>query len=369
MRPMSFYDIKKNYNKLDFTKYTKKLSEKAIKDSLDKEFLNETDFLNLLSPQAFTYIEDMAQKAHAIANKQFGKTILLYAPLYVSNFCINDCIYCGFSSKNKIKRNVLTLEEVEQECKVLTDYGIRHILLVTGESRIKSSVQYLKECTAILSDYFDYIDIEVYPLEIDEYLQLKQFGVHGLTIYQETYNESLYKILHTNGTKSNYKYRLETCERAGNAGYINLTVGALLGLNDFISEVFFAGLHAKYLQKTFPFAEIGISFPRLRPAAGNYQPKTIISDRDLVQAICAIRLFMNRINISISTRESNELRNNLISLGVTKISAGSSTEIGGYSNKNRTEGQFIINDHSNVEQIKNMIHKKGYQPILKDWML
>src|SRR5215470_15612196 len=294
---MSFYEIKKDYDKFDFNKYIKNLSKKTIKNSLNKEILNETDFLNLLSPQAFTYIEDMAQKAHTIANKHFGKSILLYAPLYVSNFCTNDCIYCGFSSKNKIKRKALTLEEVEQECKIITNCGIRHILLVTGESHIKSSIQYLKECINILSDHFDSIDIEVYPLEVDEYLQLKQSGAQGLTIYQETYNESLYKMFHTKGAKADYKYRLETCERAGNAGYINLTVGALLGLNDFISEVFFAGLHAKYLQKAFPHAEIGISFPRLRPAAGNYQPKTIISDENLVQVICAIRLFVNRINI------------------------------------------------------------------------
>lgn len=366
---MSFYDIKKNYNKFDFNKYVENISTKAINNSLNKDLFDITDFLNLLSPKAAIYIEDMAQKAHTIAEKYFGKNILLYTPLYVSNFCTNDCIYCGFSSKNKIKRNTLTLKEVEQECEIIMSYGIRHILLVTGENRIKSSIEYLKNCTTILNNYFDCIDIEIYPLETNDYLKLKQYGgVQGITIYQETYNESLYKKLHTKGSKTNYKYRLETCERAGHAGYNSLTIGSLLGLNDFVSEIFFAGIHAKYLQNTFPHAEIGISFPRLCSTTGKYLPKTIVSDKNLVQAICAIRLFINRINISISTRESNELRNNLIPLGITKMSAGSSTEIGGYSKINKTEGQFTINDHSNVKQIKNMIYKKGYQPILKDWI-
>ncbi|MDR2520877.1 MAG: 2-iminoacetate synthase ThiH [Bacteroidales bacterium OttesenSCG-928-I14] len=366
---MSFYDIKKKYNNFDFDRYINNLSKEAIKKSFNKDFLEVTDFLNLLSPQAYEYIEDMAQKAHIISKKHFGKSVLLYTPLYVSNFCTNDCVYCGFSSKNKIKRNILTLKEVTQECSIISSYGIRHILLVSGENRTKSSIEYFEKCTKILSKYFDCIDIEIYPLDTNEYLQLKKSGVQGITIYQETYNESLYEKLHTKGSKINYKYRLETCERAGRAGYVSLTVGALLGLNDFISEIFFAGLHAKYLQKTFPSAEIGISFPRLCLTTGNYHPKTIISDENLVQAICAIRLFINRINISISTRETNQLRNNLIPLGVTRISAGSSTEIGGYSKKNKTEGQFIINDHSNVEQIKTMIYKKGYQPILKDWII
>ncbi|MCA6079607.1 MAG: 2-iminoacetate synthase ThiH [Endomicrobium sp.] len=366
---MTFYDIKQQYDTFDFENYIAKVSDIMVKDSIRKEILNNMDFLNLLSPKALSYIEEMAQKAHEISVKHFGKGILLYAPLYVSNFCINNCAYCGFSTKNKIKRRVLSFEEIEENCKIVSDYGIRHILLVTGESSVKTPLSYLKKCVEMLKKYFDGVDVEIYPLNESEYRELADAGADGLTIYQETYNEQLYKLLHTKGAKSDYKYRLETCERAGRANYRNLNVGALLGLNDFVSEVFFAGIHAKYLQRNFPSAEIGMSFPRFRPAVGAYKPKIIISDKNLIQAVCAVRLFINRINITVSTRESGELRNNLIPLGITKMSAASSTEVGGYAEKERSIGQFKINDTATVDEVKRMIYQKNYQPLMKDWTI
>ncbi|MDR1721073.1 MAG: 2-iminoacetate synthase ThiH [Endomicrobium sp.] len=364
---MTFYDIKQRYDKFNFEKYITNISDEAVKKSIQKEVLDDMDFLNLLSPKASNYIEEIAQKAHEISVKHFGKCILLYAPLYVSNFCINNCVYCGFSTANKIKREVLSYEEIEENSKIVSGYGIRHILLVTAESNIKTPINYLKKCVEILKNYFEGVDIEIYPLDESGYKTLADSGADGLTIYQETYNEDLYKLLHSKGAKSNYRYRLETCERAGKANYRNLNVGALLGLNDFISELFFAGIHAKYLQTKFQSAEIGISFPRLRPTSGSYQPKTIIPDKNLIQAICVVRLFINRINITISTRESRELRSNLIPLGITKMSAASSTEVGGYAKRGRSEGQFKINDAASVETVKEMIYEKGYQPIMKDW--
>ncbi|OEG69550.1 thiamine biosynthesis protein ThiH [Candidatus Endomicrobiellum trichonymphae] len=367
---MPFYDIKQQYDTFDFENYIAGVSDKMVESSMQKEILNDMDFLNLLSPKALNHIEEMAQKAHETSVKYFGKGILLYAPLYVSNFCINNCIYCGFSTKNKIKRKVLSFEEIEENCKIVSEYGIHHILLVTGESNVKTPLSYLKKCVEILKNYFDVVDIEIYPLDESGYKELADAGADGLTIYQETYNEKLYKLLHTKGAKSDYKYRLETCKRAGRANYRNLNVGVLLGLNDFVSEIFFAGIHAKYLQRNFPSAEIGMSFPRLRPAAGAYKPKTIISDKNLIQAICAVRLFINRINITVSTRESKELRNNLIPLGITKMSAGSSTEVGGYAEKRKcSDGQFKINDTATVDEVKKMIYQKGYQPLMKDWTI
>jgi len=242
--------------------------------------------------------------------------------------------------------------------------------LVPEESKVKTPMSYLKKCVKILKNYFDVVDIEIYPLDESGYKELGDAGADGLTIYQETYNEELYKLLHTKGAKSDYKYRLETCKRAGRANYRSLNVGVLLGLHDFVSEIFFAGIHAKYLQRNFPSAEIGMSFPRLCPATGAYKPKTIISDNSLIQAICAIRLFINRINITVSTRESKELRNNLIPLGITKMSAGSSTEVGGYDEKRKcSNGQFKINDTSTVDEVKKMIYQKGYQPLMKDWTI
>ncbi|GMO54121.1 MAG: 2-iminoacetate synthase ThiH [Candidatus Endomicrobiellum trichonymphae] len=367
---MTFYDIKRQYNTFDFENYTTGVSDKMVESSMQKEILNDMDFLNLLSPKALNHIEEMAQKAHETSIKHFGKGILLYAPLYVSNFCINNCIYCGFSTKNKIKRKVLSFEEIEENCKIVSEYGIRHILLVTGESSVKTPLSYLKKCVEILKNYFDVVDIEIYPLEESGYKELADAGADGLTIYQETYNEELYKLLHTQGAKSDYKYRLDTCKRAGKANYRNLNVGVLLGLNDFVSEIFFAGIHAKYLQKNFSSAEIGMSFPRLRPAMGTYKPKTVISDKNLIQAICAVRLFINRISIAVSTRESKELRSNLIPLGITKMSAGSSTEVGGYAEKRKcSDGQFKINDTATVDEVKKMIYKKDYQPLMKDWTI
>ncbi|MDR1942273.1 MAG: 2-iminoacetate synthase ThiH [Endomicrobium sp.] len=366
---MSFYDFKKQYDGFDFKNFCRNLSDLEIVKIINKENLSETDFLALLSPKALNRIEDMAQKASAISTKHFGKSVLLYAPLYVSNFCINNCVYCGFSTANAIKREVLNFKEIEDNCKIVSGYGIRHILLVCGESPVKTSLEYLQECIKILRKYFDCVDIEIYPLEESGYEQLREAGADGLAVYQETYDEDLYKILHTKGAKTNYRYRIETCERAGRAGYRSLNVGALLGLNDFVSEMFFAGLHAKYLQKNFPQSEIGISFPRLRPAAGGYEPKTIISDKHIIQAICAVRLFINRINVSVSTRESNALRKNAIPLGITRLSAASSTQVGGYAKSGKdSDGQFKINDGASVEDVKKMIYEKGYQPIMKDWL-
>jgi 2-iminoacetate synthase len=368
---MSFYNEILKYKNFDFNTFINQISSTKIQNIINKEDLSAMDFLALLSPKALTHIESMAQKANEISVKNFGKCILLYAPLYVSNFCINNCLYCGFSTNNNINREVLNFEEIEENCKVVSGYGIRHILLVCGESRVKTSLEYLKKSVEILKKYFDCVDLEVYPLEENEYRQLFETGVDGLTIYQETYNEELYKVLHTKGAKADYKYRLETCERAGRANFRNLNVGALLGLDNFVSEVFFAGLHAQYLRRSFPQAEIGMSFPRLCPAEGKFKPKVTVSDKQLVQAMCAVRIFINRINIAISTRESALLRKNIIPLGITKMSAGSSTEVGGYvkrikNNEILSKGQFTINDIASVNDVKETIYKSGYQPIMKD---
>ncbi|MDR3195476.1 MAG: 2-iminoacetate synthase ThiH [Endomicrobium sp.] len=368
---MSFYNEMQKYKNFDFNAFIDKVSDNEVLNIINEKSLSRRDFLVLLSPKALNHIEALARKANEIAVNNFGKSILLYAPLYVSNFCVNNCLYCGFSANNNIKREALTFEEIEENCKIIAGYGIRHILLVCGESRVKTSLEYLKKSVKVLKKYFDDVDLEVYPLEEDEYRELFSAGVDGLTIYQETYDENLYKTLHAKGAKADYRYRLETCERAGRANYRNLNVGALLGLKDFISEVFFAGMHAQYLRKNFAHAEVGMSFPRLRPSEGGFQPKTTITDAQLVQAICAARLFINRVNITASTRESFELRNNLIPLGVTKMSAGSSTEVGGYVKRSKnsevlSKGQFTINDVASVASVKEMIYKTGYQPVMKD---
>ncbi|MDR2708414.1 MAG: 2-iminoacetate synthase ThiH [Elusimicrobiota bacterium] len=365
---MTFYSKLQSYENFNFDDFLSKVDDNKIEQIINKNDLDELDFLALLSDKARNFLEPLAQKSSQICKLYFGNSITLFAPLYVSNFCINNCVYCGFSTRNNIERKVLSFEQVHKNAEIVSGFGIRHILLLTAESPVKTDLKYLKECVKILKNYFDVIDIELYPLTEDGYKELGEAGVTGITIFQETYDEKNYKCLHTKGAKTDFRFRLETCERAGRAGFRNLSIGALLGLSDFIKDLFFTGLHAKYLQETFRSCDIGVSFPRLRNAVGGYQAKVEISDAMLVQAICAMRLFINRIGITISTRENNELRSNLIPLGITKMSAASNTEVGGYAEKNNTKGQFEISDNASVRQVKEMIYKKGYQPVLKDWM-
>jgi 2-iminoacetate synthase len=323
--------------------------------------------LGLLSPAATGLLENMAQAAHKLTIEHFGRTILLYTPLYLSNYCVNQCVYCGFNQANDIPRRKLTLHEVELEAQAISITGLQHLLILTGESRQHSPVSYIADCVSILRKYFSSISIEVYPLSTEEYADLISAGVDGLTIYQEVYDQQIYQRLHPAGPKRNYSYRLTSPERAGDAGIRTINIGALLGLNDWRYEVFFTGIHAAYLQNKFPDIEVGVSFPRMRPQFGDFEPEYRVSDSDLVQSIAALRLFLPRIGITISTRENAFLRDNLLKLGVTKMSAGSSTAIGGHTDAIDSIGQFEISDRRTVKEMRETISKAGYKPILKDW--
>lgn len=326
-------------------------------------------YIRLLSAEAENSLEAIAQKAHDLSLGYFGKTVQLYTPLYLSNFCENTCSYCGFNSGNNIERKKLSLKEVESEARNISATGLRHILILTGESRSISPVSYLKDCVRVLKKYFSSISIEVYPLSKDEYSQLIREGVDGLTIYQETYDEDIYAKLHSTGPKSDYCFRLEAPERAAESGIRNINIGSLLGLNDWRQEAIFLGLHAKYLQDNFPAVEIGVSVPRLRKQKGGFIAPYIVTDKNIVQMILALRIFLPRIGLNISTRESPDFREKLIPLGVTRMSAGSSTYVGGRTGKPRQDSaQFEICDTRNVREIRKMLEKKGYQPVLKDWL-
>lgn len=365
---MSFYDKYAAYKSLDFDGLLGTVSDNDILRAITKENLTERDFLALLSPKAEKYLELMAKRAQKLTFQHFGKVIFLYMPLYLANYCTNQCVYCGFNTQNKIVRKKLSLEEVDREAKLLAATGMKHILILTGESRRHSPVSYIKECVEVLKKYFSSITIEIYPLEAEEYKELIDTGVDGLTIYQEVYNEDTYRMLHLKGPKQDYRYRLDAPERACNSTMRSVNIGALLGLENWRIEVFFTGLHAGYLQNKFSDTEIGISVPRMRPHAGAFQPKCEVSDKNLVQAMLALRLFMPRAGITVSTRERAEFRDNLVGLGVTKMSAGSSTEVGGYGLTEKTEGQFNISDERSVDEIKEMIYRKGFQPVFKDWL-
>lgn len=364
---MSFYEKYLEYRDFDFEEFASNLTDDYIIKVINKERINELEFLSLLSPKAGKYIEFMAQKSRKLTLQHFGRVIFLYTPIYVANYCVNQCVYCGFNISNNIVRKKLTIEEVEQEAKIISDTGLKHILLLTGESRLHSSLDYIKECVTVLKKYFSSISIEVYPLEKDEYKELVEAGVDGFTMYQEVYNEDVYGQLHLKGPKKNYRYRIDAPERACVAGMRSVNIGALLGLDDWEREAFFTGIHAQYLQNKYQDAEISVSIPRMRPCNGAFQPKVNVNDKNFVQIIFAFRLFMPRVGITLSTRERPEFRDNLVGLGVTKMSAGSSTEVGGHAIDSKSEGQFDISDTRNVEKIKELIYSKGFQPVFKDW--
>ncbi|MEK6567961.1 MAG: 2-iminoacetate synthase ThiH [Candidatus Omnitrophota bacterium] len=365
--PKTFYEQIERFERFDFADFFSRVKPEDVERVLNKDSLLESDFLVLLSPVTFDYLEALAQKAKRITLDNFGRVIQLYAPLYLSNYCENDCSYCGFKHSNPIARKRLSLIELQQEAEEIAKSGIRQILLLTGESRAKSPLSYIKECVSILKQSFSMISLEIYPLSADEYTQLIASGACGLTIYQETYCPRLYAQLHGQGPKSDYRFRLEAPERAARAGMRQINIGALLGLSEFRKEVFLAGLQAHWLEGNYPDIELGVSFPRIQPQTGNFSPACPLSDRDLVQAIVATRIFLPRAGITISTRETKELRGNLIGLGLTRLSAGSRTQVGGYALSDKTEGQFDIADTSTVEEVKQMVCRKGCQPVFKDW--
>ncbi|GFP77390.1 2-iminoacetate synthase ThiH [Clostridium fungisolvens] len=366
---MSFYDIAKEVQDYNFESLLNGITEDRIRSILKKDRISKEDFLCLLSPVAEKFLEPMAQKAHNLTMSNFGKAVVLYTPLYISNYCVNRCAYCSYNLDNNINRQKLTMDEIEKECKIIYESGLRHVILLTGESRFHSPVSYIKDAVKIMKKYFNSIAIEIYPLEEEEYKELVEAGVDALTIYQETYNMEVYDKIHLGGPKKDYRFRLETPERACTAGIRGIGVGALYGLTDWRKEAYLSGLHAKYIEDNFPHMEMNISIPRIRPHAGSFTDLHEISDRNLVQIMLASKLFLPRAGINMTTRESAEFRDNLIPLGVTKMSAGVSTEIGGHTKEkeNKGDGQFEISDTRTVEEIKSMLSSKGYCAVLKDW--
>lgn len=364
---MSFYDELSKYKEIDFANFFTGVTEQDIHRILAKEQLSVFDYLSLLSPKAEEHLEEMAQKANRLTMQHFGKTIKLFTPIYIANYCVNKCVYCGFNVSNAIERKKLTLEEVEAEAKILAGTGLKHILVLTGESTKHSPVSYIKEAIAVLKKYFTCISIEIYPLTEKEYGEFVNTGVDGLTIYQEVYDEEIYEKLHLAGPKRNYRFRLEAPERGCKAGLRSVNIGALLGLDNWRKEGFFTGVHAKYLQTAFPAVEVSVSPPRMRPHAGGFPPRDIVNDKNLVQYILALRLFLPRSGITVSTRESADMRNNLLRLGVTKMSAGVSTTVGGRKDHNQSTAQFAISDPRSVTEMADMLYNSGYQPVYKDW--
>lgn len=363
----TFNEIFKKYDWDSIQEKIYSVTAKEVEESLSKEKCSINDFLNFISPVAQNYLEVLAQKSHILTKQRFGKTIQMYAPLYLSNECHNICTYCGFSLDNKIKRKTLTDAEIKEEVLVLKEAGFDHILLVTGEANYTVNINYFLNAIQLIQKHFSNISVEVQPLEEEEYLALHKAGVHTVLVYQETYHEEVYKKYHPKGKKSNFDYRLETPDRVGKSGIHKIGLGVLLGLENWRTDSFFNALHLDYLQKTYWQSKYSVSFPRLRPAEGIIEPNFIMDDKDLTQLICAYRIWNPDIEISISTRENEKFRDNIIPIGTTTMSAGSKTNPGGYSVDKQSLEQFETSDERSAIEIANIIRQKGYEPVWKDW--
>lgn len=364
---MTFLDIINQYDPQQVRESIEAKTSSDVERALAAERLRPDDLQALLSPAAAGYLEEMAARANRLTLQRFGKNILMYAPLYISNFCTNGCRYCGFSASNQVPRRTLTLDEVWTEAKVLYDLGFRHILLVTGESPKAVDNDYLAACVRRIQPLFSSISIEVYPMETEGYRQMVEAGVDGLTVYQETYDRALYQEMHPFGKKRDYDFRLLTPERGGAAGLRRIGLGFLLGLGEFRSEAFFLGLHALHLSRHYWRTQVSVSFPRIRPADGGFQPLHPVSDRHFVQLLCTLRLLLPDAGLVLSTRESAALRNNLLPLGITQMSAGSCTAPGGYADKDLSTQQFAIDDDRSPEEVCRLIRASGYEAVWKDW--
>jgi 2-iminoacetate synthase len=342
-------------------------SEEDVQRSLRAPHLSTYDLTALLSPAADRHLAAMAVRSADITALRFGRTTQIYAPLYVSSFCTNRCRYCGFSADNKIERRLLSLEEAEAEAMLLHQRSFNHILLVSGEAPAKLGVDYLEKLALRLRERFAAISIEVQPLSTEEYSRLFAAGITSVAIYQETYDREIYEKVHLSGQKCDFDFRLETPARAAAGSMREVGIGALLGLSDWRAEGLALGLHLAWLRKNYWRTGLTVSFPRLRPAAGEFQPLYEVTERDLSHLIFALRLFDPDVGIILSTREEARYRNGMIGLGPTRYSAGSCTAPGGYSNPDITGEQFAIGDHRSIDEVCSAIKQKGFDPVRKDW--
>jgi len=338
-----------------------------VEVALSKRKCNLEDMMALLSPAAEVYLEQFASKSKNLTVQRFGKTIQLFAPMYLSNECLNVCTYCGFSFGNKIPRKTLSEKEMQTEFEFLKAGKFEHLLLVTGEDAVHANPRYISNSISLAKKYFADVSIEVQPLNEVEYSMFKESGCDSVLVYQETYNPETYKLYHLKGKKANYSYRLDTPDRIGKAGMNKIGLGVLLGLDDWRTDAFFLALHLNYLEKTYWQTRYSISFPRLRPAEGVASVKYPVSDKEFVQLLCAFRIFDNEVEVSLSTREPEYMRNHLINIGVTTMSAGSKTNPGGYAASPETLEQFEISDSRTPEQILELIQQQGYEPVWKNW--
>lgn len=366
-------DVMRHMNSYDYSKYT----EADVKSALQHDVCTIEDFKVLLSPAAEPFLEQMAKRARAETGKHFGNTVFLFTPLYISNYCENYCIYCGFNVYNNINRMKLSIKRIEKEMQVIAKSGMEEVLILTGESRKQSDIEYIGEACKLARKYFRMTGLEIYPVNTDEYRYLHECGADYVTVFQETYDTDKYEKLHLSGHKRVWPYRFDSQERALRAGMSGVAFSALLGLSDFRKDALASALHAYYLQRKYPHAQMSLSCPRLRPIINNDKINPLdVHEKQLCQVICAYRIFLPYVGITVSSRESAEFRNGIVKIAATKVSAGVSTGIGDHESKYTGEKtceiqgdeQFEIDDGRSLEKMYKDIEDKGLQPVLNDYL-
>lgn len=357
----------------DYFKYT----ARDVKAALEKATCTLEDFKALLSPAAAPFLEQLAQKARVETSKHFGNTVYLFTPIYIANYCENYCVYCGFNCFNNIKRMKLNFEQIEHEMKIIAQSGMEEILILTGESRGQSDIKYIGEACKLARKYFRMVGLEIYPVNTDEYKYLHECGADYVTVFQETYDVEKYEQLHLAGHKRVWPYRFDSQERALRAGMRGVAFSALLGLADFRKDALASALHVYYLQRKYPHAEFSLSCPRLRPIINNDKINPLdVGEKELCQVLCAYRIFLPFVGITVSSRESEEFRNGIVKLAATKVSAGVSTGIGDHESKYsgkevdspNGDEQFEINDARSFDSMYKDLSAEGLQPVLNDYL-
>jgi len=365
--------VMEQMNSFDYSEYT----AKDVRAALEHENCTVEDFKALLSPAAEPFLEQMAQRAGRETSKHFGNTVYLFTPLYIANYCDNYCVYCGFNCYNHIRRMKLSAEQIEKEMKVISDSGMEEILILTGESRAQSDIAYIGEACKLARKYFRMVGLEIYPVNTSEYKYLHECGADYVTVFQETYDAEKYEQLHLLGAKRVWPYRFDAQERALMGGMRGVAFSALLGLSDFRKDALASALHVYYLQRKYPHAEMSLSCPRLRPIINNGKINPLdVHEKQLCQIICAYRIFLPYVGITVSSRESAEFRNGIVKIAATKLSAGVSTGIGDHESKysgkesDEVQGdeQFEIDDSRSLEKMYKDIADEGLQPVLNDYL-
>ncbi len=365
--------VMEQMNAFDYSGYT----EEDVKAALEHDTCSIEDFKALLSPAAEAYLEPMAERARLETGKHFGNTVYLFTPLYIANYCENYCVYCGFNCYNHIKRMKLSMEQIEKEMKVIAGSGMEEILILTGESRSHSDIEYIGKACKLARKYFRMVGLEIYPVNTDEYQYLHRCGADYVTVFQETYDTQAYEKLHLLGHKRVWPYRFDAQERALMGGMRGVAFSALLGLSDFRKDALASALHVYYLQRKYPHAEMSLSCPRLRPIVNNEKINPLdVHEKQLCQILCAYRIFLPFVGITVSSRESASFRNGIVKIAATKVSAGVSTGIGDHEQKytgkkaDATQGdeQFEIDDNRSLDRMYKDIADEGLQPVLNDYL-